>query len=55
MWQTWPNSLPPRLGEFLKTQALHYLEEVIEGVWFGNSHYDADLGACRLEGDDLVC
>jgi len=43
------------MGEFLKAQTWHYIEEAIEGVWFWNSHYDQDLGACHLEGGSLVC
>lgn len=40
------------MGEFLKAQTLHYIEEAIEGVWFWNSHYDEDLGACHPEFND---
>ncbi|HOY59142.1 MAG TPA: CRISPR-associated helicase Cas3' [Verrucomicrobiota bacterium] len=43
------------MGEFLKAQDLHYIEEAIEGVWFWNSHYDEDLGACHAGGLDCVC
>jgi CRISPR-associated endonuclease/helicase Cas3 len=40
------------MGEFLQAQARDYIVEVIEGVWFWNSKYDDDLGACHPEGDD---
>ncbi len=43
------------IGEFLKAQALGWVSEAIEGAWFWNSHYDADLGACHAEGEDFVC
>lgn len=43
------------MGEFLQAQARHYIEEAIEGVWFWNSKYDADLGACHAEGDEFIC
>jgi CRISPR-associated endonuclease/helicase Cas3 len=41
------------LGEFLHAQDLGYIVEAIEGVWFWNSKYDDDLGACHPEGDDF--
>ena len=37
------------MGEFLNAQALHYIEEAVEGVWFWNSHYDNDLGVCHSD------
>jgi CRISPR-associated helicase Cas3/CRISPR-associated endonuclease Cas3-HD len=40
-------------GEFLRAQANGYIAEAIEGVWFWNSKYDADLGACHAEGSDF--
>ena len=43
------------MGEFLQAQARGYLVEAIEGVWFWNSNYDKDLGACHLKGDQMVC
>jgi CRISPR-associated endonuclease/helicase Cas3 len=40
------------MDEFLHARARGYVVEVIEGVWFWNSKYDHDLGACHPEGDD---
>ena len=40
------------LGEFLDAQVKGYVVEAIEGVWFWNSKYDDDLGACHPAGDD---
>jgi CRISPR-associated endonuclease/helicase Cas3 len=40
-------------GEFLQARARGYVVEAIEGVWFWNSKYDHDLGACHAEGDDF--
>jgi hypothetical protein len=36
----------------LFTLTAHFAES-IEGVWFWNSKYDDDLGACHPEGDDF--
>jgi len=41
------------MGEFLQAQTRGYIVEAIEGVWFWNSKYDEDLGACHPEGDDF--
>ena len=41
------------MGEFLQAQARGYISEAIEGVWFWNSKYDDDLGACHPEANDF--
>jgi CRISPR-associated endonuclease/helicase Cas3 len=43
------------MGEFLQGQARGYVVEAIEGVWFWNSEYDDDLGACHAEGEEMIC
>lgn len=40
-------------GEFLQAKSRGYVVEVIEGVWYWNSQYDEDLGACHAEAGDL--
>jgi CRISPR-associated endonuclease/helicase Cas3 len=40
-------------GEFLDGQIKGHIVEAIEGVWFWNSKYDDNLGACHPEGDDF--
>ena len=40
-------------GEFLDAQTKGYIVEAIEGVWFWNSQYDDDLGACHPEGEQF--
>jgi CRISPR-associated helicase Cas3/CRISPR-associated endonuclease Cas3-HD len=40
-------------GEFLRAQANGYIAETVEGVWFWNSKYDSNLGACHAEGSDF--
>jgi CRISPR-associated endonuclease/helicase Cas3 len=41
------------MSEFLDAQAKGYIAQVIDGVWFWNSNYDDDLGACHLEADEF--
>jgi hypothetical protein len=40
------------MGEFSQAQARGYIVEAIDGVWFWNSTYDEDLGACHPERED---
>ena len=40
------------MGEFLQAQAKGYIAEAIEGVWYWNSKYDEDIGACHSESDE---
>ena len=46
-------SVSLRMGEFKDAQARGYIAEAVEDVWFWNSHYDEDLGACHAEGEDF--
>ncbi|MCX7866121.1 MAG: CRISPR-associated helicase Cas3' [Limisphaera sp.] len=41
------------LREFLDAQTKGYIVEAIEDVWFWNSQYDDDLGACHPELNDF--
>lgn len=41
------------LGEFLDAQTKGYIFEAIENVWFWNSQYDEDLGACHPGLEDF--
>lgn len=41
------------LGEFGAAEASGYVAEAADDVWYWNSHYDDELGACHPEGADL--
>lgn len=43
------------MGEFLQGQARGYIVEATDGVWFWNSKYDDDLGACHAESEEMIC
>lgn len=41
------------LAEFTHARSHGYVSEAADDVWAWGSHYDADLGACHLEGVEL--
>ena len=43
------------MSEFIDAQGKmkQYIVEAVEGMWFWNSKYDDDFGACHPEGDDF--
>jgi CRISPR-associated helicase Cas3/CRISPR-associated endonuclease Cas3-HD len=43
------------MGEFVQAQTRGYIDEAIEGVWFWNSKYDEELGACHHDASDYLC
>jgi len=47
-------SINLHIGEFKQAQARGYIVEVIKDVWFWNSQYDENLGACHATLDDCI-